>query len=117
VHQLGGYKVQRDQDRLMNDAQAAAGAGAFAIVLECIPAALASKITGAVTVPTIGIGAGPDCDGQVLVINDLLGLTSGYVPRFVKAYADIRTTISDAVTRYRDEVRGGAFPDPGHYFK
>jgi len=117
VHQLGGYKVQRDEDRLMTDAQAAAGAGAFAIVLECIPAPLAAKITQAVSVPTIGIGAGPDCDGQVLVINDLLGLTSGYVPRFVKAYADIRTTIHEAVTRYRDEVRQGAFPDPQHYFK
>jgi 3-methyl-2-oxobutanoate hydroxymethyltransferase len=117
VHQLGGYKVQRDEERLMTDAQAAAGAGAFSIVLECIPAALARIITQAVSVPTIGIGAGPDCDGQVLVINDLLGLTSGYVPRFVKAYADIRTTISDAVTRYRDEVRKGEFPDPEHYFK
>ena len=117
VHQLGGYKVQRDEERLLNDAQSAAAAGAFAIVLECIPASLAGKITQTVPVPTIGIGAGPDCDGQVLVINDLLGLTSGYVPRFVKAYADIRTTIGEAVTRYRDEVRTGAFPDPEHFFK
>ena len=117
VHQLGGYKVQRDEERLLTDAQAAAGAGAFAIVLECIPASLAGKITQAVPVPTIGIGAGPDCDGQVLVINDLLGLTSGYVPRFVKAYADLRTTIAQSVTRYRDEVRRGEFPDPEHFFK
>jgi 3-methyl-2-oxobutanoate hydroxymethyltransferase len=117
VHQLGGYKVQRDEERLLNDARAAQDAGAFAVVLECIPAALAKKITELVQIPTIGIGAGPDCDGQVLVINDLLGLTSGYVPRFVKAYADIKTTITDAVTRYRDEVRSGEFPDREHYFK
>jgi 3-methyl-2-oxobutanoate hydroxymethyltransferase len=117
VHQLGGYKVQRDEERLVNDATAAQHAGAFGVVLECIPASLAKKITSTVSIPTIGIGAGPDCDGQVLVINDLLGLTSGYVPRFVKAYADLKTTISDAVTRYRDEVRAGEFPDTGHFFK
>jgi 3-methyl-2-oxobutanoate hydroxymethyltransferase len=117
VHQLGGYKVQRDEERLLRDAQAAQDAGAFSIVLECVPASLAKKITQSVQVPTIGIGAGPDCDGQVLVINDLLGLTSGYVPRFVKPYADIKTTISDAVSRYRDEVRGGQFPDREHFFK
>ena len=117
VHQLGGYKVQRDEVRLINDATAAQKAGAFGIVLECIPASLAKKITETVHIPTIGIGAGPDCDGQVLVINDLLGLTSGYVPRFVKAYADLKTTISDAVGRFRDEVRGGQFPDREHFFK
>jgi 3-methyl-2-oxobutanoate hydroxymethyltransferase len=117
VHQLGGYKVQRDEERLVTDAQAAQDAGAFSIVLECIPASLAKKITQSVQVPTIGIGAGPDCDGQVLVIHDLLGLTSGYVPRFVKAYADLKTTISDAVVRYRDEVRKGEFPDRDHFFK
>jgi 3-methyl-2-oxobutanoate hydroxymethyltransferase len=117
VHQLGGYKVQRDEERLLNDARAAQDAGAFSIVLECVPATVAKKITETVRVPTIGIGAGPDCDGQVLVINDLLGLTSGYVPRFVKAYADINTTITDAVTRYRNDVRGGSFPDKEHFFK
>jgi 3-methyl-2-oxobutanoate hydroxymethyltransferase len=117
VHQLGGYKVQRDEERLIRDAQAAQDAGAFSVVLECIPAPLAAKITGQLQVPTIGIGAGPDCDGQVLVINDLLGITSGYVPRFVKAYADLKTTIADAVTRYRDEVRDGTFPDSQHFFK
>jgi 3-methyl-2-oxobutanoate hydroxymethyltransferase len=117
VHQLGGYKVQRDEEQLMTDAKAAQDAGAFSIVLECVPAAVGRKITQAVGVPTIGIGAGPDCDGQVLVINDLLGITSGYVPRFVKAYADLKTTISEAVTRYRDEVRGGEFPGEEHYFK
>jgi 3-methyl-2-oxobutanoate hydroxymethyltransferase len=117
VHQLGGYKVQRDEERLLTDATAAQDAGAFSIVLECIPSSLGKKITETVHIPTIGIGAGPDCDGQVLVINDLLGLTSGYVPRFVKAYADIKSTISDAVTRYRNEVRGGQFPDREHFFK
>ena len=88
VHQLGGYKVQRDEERLLADATAAEQAGAFAVVLECIPAPLAAKITARLQVPTIGIGAGTACDGQILVTNDLLGLTSGYVPRFVKAYAD-----------------------------
>jgi 3-methyl-2-oxobutanoate hydroxymethyltransferase len=117
VHQLGGYKVQRDEEQLMTDAKAAEAAGAFSIVLECVPADVARKITQTVRVPTIGIGAGPDCDGQVLVINDLLGITSGYVPRFVKAYADLKTAINDAVTRYRDEVRGGQFPGKEHYFK
>ncbi len=110
VHQLGGYKVQRDQEQLFADTEAAEKAGAFAVVLECVPAPLAKKITQQVGIPTIGIGAGAGCDGQVLVINDLLGLTSGYVPRFVKAYADLKTTIADAVTRFRDDVRGGVFP-------
>jgi 3-methyl-2-oxobutanoate hydroxymethyltransferase len=110
VHQLGGYKVQRDEQQLLADAHSAQDAGAFAIVLECIPSAVAARITKELSIPTIGIGAGNDCDGQVLVTNDLLGLTSGYVPRFVKAYADLAGTIRDAVTQYRDEVREGAFP-------
>ncbi|MEX2118786.1 MAG: 3-methyl-2-oxobutanoate hydroxymethyltransferase [Pirellulales bacterium] len=117
VHLLGGYRVQREAEKLMADARAAESAGAFAIVLECIPADLAAKITAAVSIPTIGIGAGAACDGQVLVIHDLLGLTSGYVPRFVKAYADLRQTITDAVTQYRNEVRDGAFPDNQRLFK
>jgi 3-methyl-2-oxobutanoate hydroxymethyltransferase len=110
VHVLGGYKVQRQEDVLLADAQAAEDAGAFAIVLECIPADVARKITAAVSVPTIGIGAGAGCDGQVLVTSDLLGFTSGYVPRFAKRYADLGKIIVDAVTRYRDEVRDGRFP-------
>jgi 3-methyl-2-oxobutanoate hydroxymethyltransferase len=116
VHVLGGYKVQRDEARLMNDARAAQESGAFAIVLECIPADLAGKITKTVQIPTIGIGAGADCDGQVLVINDLLGITSGYVPKFVKAYADLKTTINQAVTQFRDDVRDGKFPGPDQAF-
>ena len=110
VHQLGGYKVQRDEEQLLTDARAAQDAGAFAIVLECIPVvAGARRSPRRCEIPTIGIGAGADCDGQVLVINDLLGLTSGYVPRFVKAYADLKSTIGDAVTRFRDDVRQDDF--------
>jgi 3-methyl-2-oxobutanoate hydroxymethyltransferase len=117
VHQLGGYKVQRDEEQLLLDATAAQNAGAFAVVLECIPADIAAKITSHVKIPTIGIGAGLGCDGQVLVTNDLLGLTSGYVPRFVKAYADLGATVTDAVTRFRDDVRRGAFPGPEQAFR
>ncbi len=116
VHVLGGYKVQRDEARLMNDARAAQESGAFAIVLECIPAEIAAKITKTLTIPTIGIGAGVDCDGQVLVVNDLLGITSGYVPKFVKPYADLKTTIADAVTHFREDVRSGRFPGPDQAF-
>lgn len=117
VHQMGGYKVQRDAERLHADALAAQEAGAFSILLECIPAAIAAEITKNLRVPTIGIGAGHACDGQVLVINDLLGLTSGYVPRFVKQYADLTTAITTAATSYRDDVRSGAFPGPEQEFK
>jgi 3-methyl-2-oxobutanoate hydroxymethyltransferase len=117
VHALGGYKVQRDEQELMADAAAAEMAGAFAIVLECIPRRIAQKITAEVAIPTIGIGAGADCDGQVLVLHDLLGITTGYVPRFVKAYADLKTEITGSVTRYRDEVRDGTFPAKEHGFE
>jgi 3-methyl-2-oxobutanoate hydroxymethyltransferase len=116
VHQLGGYRVQRDRQRLLCDARAAAEAGAFAMVLECIPAELAAEITAAIPIPTIGIGAGAGCDGQVLVLYDLLGLTAGDVPRHVKRYADLRATITRAVVQYRDEVRSGEFPGPGQSF-
>jgi 3-methyl-2-oxobutanoate hydroxymethyltransferase len=112
VHQLGGFRVQRDRPQLLADARAAAEAGAFAMVLECIPADLAAEITAAIPIPTIGIGAGAGCDGQVLVLHDLLGLTAGDVPRHVKRYADLRATISRAVVQYRDEVRSGEFPGP-----
>lgn len=117
VHQIGGYGVQRDRQRLMADAQAAASAGAFAIVLECIPADLAAEITAAIPIPTIGVGAGAGCDGQVLVLNDLLGLTPGRLPRHVKTYADLKSTVRDAVTRYRDEVRQGSFPTEDQSFR
>jgi 3-methyl-2-oxobutanoate hydroxymethyltransferase len=114
VHQLGGYRVQRDEAELLADARAAEQAGAFALVLECIPRGIAKKITREVAIPTIGIGAGADCDGQVLVLHDLLGITTGYVPRFVKAYADVKGEITRAVTQYRNEVRDGTFPTKEH---
>ncbi|MEM6798750.1 MAG: 3-methyl-2-oxobutanoate hydroxymethyltransferase [Planctomycetota bacterium] len=112
VHQVGGYRVQRDRKQLLADAQAAEHAGAFAIVLECIPSEIATAITKKISIPTIGIGAGADCDGQILVVNDVLGMTTGYVPKFVKAYADMQGEVSRAVTGFRDEVRDGAFPAP-----
>jgi 3-methyl-2-oxobutanoate hydroxymethyltransferase len=117
VHAMGGYRVQRDEDRLVADAEAAQDAGAFAVVVECVPAPLSKTITQRLRIPTIGIGAGPDCDGQVLVVNDMLGLTSGYVPRFVKPFADLKSIIGGAVERYRDEVRGGRFPTADHSFQ
>jgi len=110
IRQLGGYRVQRDEQRLLADAQAAENAGAFAIVLECIPAEIAERITAAMQIPTIGIGAGTGCDGQVLVLNDLLGLNPGRVPRHVKTYANLKNTVVDAVGQFRDEVREGKFP-------
>ena len=97
VHQLGGYKVQRDEEQLLADAQAAEAAGAFAIVLECIPAEIAAKVTQSVAIPTIGIGAGAGCDGQVLVMQRLAGPHQRLRAEFVKAYADLRATITDAV--------------------
>jgi len=114
VHRLGGMKVQRDADRLLADAQAAEQAGAFAIVLELIPRDVAKTITSRLRIPTIGIGAGPDCDGQVLVGYDLLGLTEGFHPKFLKRYADLRTAAIAAVQQYAQEVRDGRFPDEAH---
>jgi len=116
VHQLGGYSVQRDRERLLNDARSAQQSGAFAVLLECIPADVAAEITAAVSIPTIGIGAGPACDGQVLVLHDLLGLTTGRVPRHVKPYADVATIVREAVGRYCQEVRAGQFPGPEQTF-
>jgi 3-methyl-2-oxobutanoate hydroxymethyltransferase len=114
VHQLGGYRVQRDEQQLLADAQAIEHAGAFAIVLECIPTEIAARITATLRIPTIGIGAGTDCDGQVLVLHDLLGLNSGRVPRHVKAYADLKKVVAQAVVQYRDEVRAATFPSKEH---
>lgn len=110
VHQLGGYRVQRDRDQLIADARAAAEAGACGIVLECIPATIAAEITAAVSVPTIGIGAGPACDGQVLVLHDLIGLSGDKVPRFVRSYADIKGSLTEAVSAWRRDVEAGDFP-------
>jgi len=117
VHQLGGFKVNRDARQLADDAAAAADAGAFSIVLECVPAELASQISQSLSIPTIGIGAGAGCDGQVLVTNDMLGLTTGHVPRFVREYADLKSTILEAADQYCQQVRNGTFPAEQHAFK
>jgi len=117
---LGGYKVQgRDAESarlLLAQARALAAAGAFALVLECIPDKLAAVITEAVPIPTLGIGAGPHCDGQVLVTHDLLGMSGKSVPSFVKKFANLAPTMQRAIAAYRDEVRTGAYPDSGHSF-
>lgn len=105
--------IQRDAEQLLKDAKAAADAGAFSIVLELIPQDVAKAITEAVAIPTIGIGAGPHCDGQVLVTPDMLGVT-GFKPKFLKAYADLRTTITEATRAYCEDVREGRFPDASH---
>jgi 3-methyl-2-oxobutanoate hydroxymethyltransferase len=117
VHRLGGYTVQRDEHQLLADARAAASAGAFAVVLECIPASLAERITSEIRIPTIGIGAGVGCDGQVLVINDLLGITQGKLPKHVRTYANVGQQITKAVRQFCDDVRGGAFPSDEQSFK
>lgn len=114
VHMLGGMKVQRNEERLLTDARAAQEAGAFAIVLELIPRDTAAKITRELQIPTIGIGAGPDCDGQVLVSYDMLGLTEGFHPKFVKHFAELRAEATRAVQQYVAEVHSGAFPDDAH---
>lgn len=121
VHQLGGFKVQGKSQaaaqKLLNDARALEKAGAFALVMECIPEALAQKVTQALQIATIGIGAGAGCDGQVLVINDLLGMCSGFTPKFVKKYANLEQMISEAVTAYIREIGEKQFPGPEHSFQ
>jgi 3-methyl-2-oxobutanoate hydroxymethyltransferase len=112
VHVLGGYKVQRDEEGLLRDALAVEAAGAFAVVLECIPAGVATRISAQLKIPTIGIGAGAGCDGQVLVTHDLLGLTIGRTPRFVRKYADLGKATQDAAEAYSNDVRAGTFPGP-----
>jgi 3-methyl-2-oxobutanoate hydroxymethyltransferase len=120
VHLFGGYKVQGKQraqwKKILADAKAIEKAGVFAMVIECVPSLLGRRLTRALQVPTIGIGAGPDCDGQVLVIDDLLGLTPTPHPRFVKPYADMRDLIKRAARRYAGDVRAGAFPDAAHSY-
>lgn len=117
VHALGGYRVQRDADRLMTDARAAESAGAFCVLMECVPRDLAKQVTAALTVPTIGIGAGADCDGQVLVTHDMLGLTVDRVPKFVRSQANLAEQITGAVTKYNQAVRDGSFPGPDESFE
>jgi 3-methyl-2-oxobutanoate hydroxymethyltransferase len=118
-HALGGYRVQGRGDAaddLVQDALALESAGAFALVMEMVPADLAKRITAELRIPTIGIGAGPDCDAQVLVWQDMAGLRGGKLSRFVKRYADLRGVLGDAASRYADDVRSGAFPTTEHSF-
>lgn len=114
VHQLGGYrrfgKNADEAERLLADARALAEAGVFAIVLEMVKPEVAATITAAVSVPTIGIGSGPECDGQILVCNDVLGYTPGKAPSFAKPYADLKTTVAEAFKRFNQEVREGRYP-------
>lgn len=118
--QLGGFKVQgrdpRAAKQLLDDARAVQEAGAFSVVLECVPSNLAAQITQALAIPTIGIGAGPQCDGQVLVFHDLVGLYERFTPKFVKRYANAAEGLRAAVEAYRDEVVSGAFPSREHEF-
>lgn len=120
VNQLGGFKVQgKDVEtarKLIEDAKALEKAGVFSLVLECVPTPLARKITEEISIPTIGIGAGPYCDGQVLVINDMLGMFKGHIPKFVKKYAHLEPIIMEALKAYKREVEMGIFPDEEHSF-
>jgi 3-methyl-2-oxobutanoate hydroxymethyltransferase len=120
IHKIGGYVVQgKDSEKaqqILRDARALEGAGCYAIVLECVPAELARLVTAQLRIPTIGIGAGPGCDGQVLVLNDLLGLDPSFTPKFVKRFAELGPAVQGAVEAYVAEVRGGAFPTDAHSF-
>lgn len=120
VHQLGGYRVQGRSEaaaqRLVADAEALERAGAFSIVLELVPAPVAERVTRAVGIPTIGIGSGPACDGQVLVLHDMLGLNEAFEAKFVKRYAELATDVRAAVARFADDVRAGRYPDAEHSF-
>jgi 3-methyl-2-oxobutanoate hydroxymethyltransferase len=120
VHQFGGYRIQgrgeADARAILDDAMAVEQAGAFAVVLEGIPVQLAREITQRVSIPTIGIGAGLHCDGQILVVHDMLGLFDDFTPKFVKRYANLKETIGGAVQSYMEEVRTEAFPAEEHTF-
>ncbi|MDX2036500.1 MAG: 3-methyl-2-oxobutanoate hydroxymethyltransferase [Isosphaeraceae bacterium] len=117
VRRLGGFKVQRDVARIEDDAHAAADAGAFALVLECIPTEAAERITRSLPIPTIGIGAGPHCDGQVLVAHDFLGLFDAFRPKFVRRYLEAAPLISAAAAAYIADVQSGRFPSESESFK
>ena len=119
-HNLGGYRVQGRGDaarKTINDARAVEEAGAFAVVMEMVPAPVAKEITASLRIPTIGIGAGPECDAQVLVWQDMMGLRTGKAPRFVKRYADLHGVMLDAARQYADEVASGSFPSAEHSFE
>ena len=124
VHRMGGFKVQGKKsgrqpgarERLIEDAEAVTNAGAFAVVLEGVPMDLAAEITDMLPIPTIGIGAGPHCDGQILVMHDVLGMSDDFTPKFVKRYANLKGVIEDAVNAYISDVREQAFPQDEHSF-
>ncbi|MCF8111471.1 MAG: 3-methyl-2-oxobutanoate hydroxymethyltransferase [Desulfobacteraceae bacterium] len=116
VHQMGGYRVQRDRDRLLEDARKVEEAGSFSVVLEGIPADISEEITRSLAIPTIGIGAGAACDGQILVMHDMLGINAGHVPKFVKKYAALRQNAVEALRTYADEVQSVKFPDKEHSY-
>lgn len=120
IHHLGHFRVRgseaQEARKVMEDALNAEKAGAFAVILECVPEDLARKITEKLRVPTIGIGAGPHCDGQILVFHDLVGYLTGFHPKFVKKYADLEGIIGESVKRFGDEVRRGVFPDETHSY-
>ena len=118
-HNLGGYKVQgrgEAGEALLDDARAVAEAGAFSVVMEMVPSGLAGQVTAELTIPTVGIGAGADCDAQVLVWQDMAGLRTGRAPRFVKRYADLHSVLTEAVGTYVEEVKSGVFPEPERSF-
>jgi 3-methyl-2-oxobutanoate hydroxymethyltransferase len=116
VHQMGGYKVQRNEEQLMADALEIESAGAFSVVLEGIPSEISEKITKALAIPTIGIGAGPHCDGQILVLHDLLGLNDRHLPKFVKQYANLLDDAKTGIKQYVEEVQAGKFPAKKHCY-
>jgi 3-methyl-2-oxobutanoate hydroxymethyltransferase len=115
IHKIGGYKIQgkteEAREKMITDAKVLEGAGIFALVLECVPPDLAQVITKKLLVPTLGIGAGPDTDGQILVTDDLLGLTQGPVPKFVKPYADLKSEISRSLKQFNKDVKEGKYPE------
>jgi 3-methyl-2-oxobutanoate hydroxymethyltransferase len=121
VHALGGHRVQAREreaaERLLADARAVEEAGAFAVVLELMPAGVADAVTRALRIPTIGIGAGPGCDGQILILPDLLGLNEDFAPRFLKRFADLGPAVRQAVARFGEEVRAGTYPGPEHGYE
>lgn len=121
IHRMGGYKVQgKDEEtakRLIEEAHIVEDAGAFSLLLEAIPMNLAKRITGELSIPTIGIGAGPHCDGQVLVLHDVIGLFERFMPKFVKRYANLKEEALKAIKAYKEDVEKGAFPSEEHSFK
>jgi 3-methyl-2-oxobutanoate hydroxymethyltransferase len=121
IHRMGGYKVQgkseESAEKLLNEARIVEDSGAFSLILEAIPSGLAKKITEELSIPTIGIGAGPYCDGQVLVLHDVIGMFERFVPKFVKRYANLKDEALKAVQRYREEIENGTFPSEDQSFK